>query len=396
MLLDTLGIIIGFITIVLLLSILVTAIVQTVASMLRLRNKALKQGLAQSDVLTALETVTGKSESREQSPATTPTATPTTATPPPKDGAKPDEVKTPHEGAGPARKELFERIVRAVREAQSPNDPSATWLEDKQVIDPLKEAEATKTEIALVQHALNEARRKADDWLLKRTRAWTFGLSLLIAFLFAASVPDILRRLSNDADFRARAEALGEKIVHDTPAEYSTIVLGSAGHRARTAFLSKYPKYTVELGALRFESLAVDDLVANFEFAMDAEPERDALAAEYRALVEKELADEDSRAADAARRAVGDLASIGLEPIRDLSFYYVKDAAGKRHFHGERIVGVLFMAVLMSFGAAFWYRALKELVGLKDALRKRDDTIETKVDAKVVATGTIERKTTSS
>jgi hypothetical protein len=35
------------------------------------------------------------------------------------------------------------------------------------------------------------------------------------------------------------------------------------------------------------------------------------------------------------------------------------------------------MAVLLSFGAPFWYRMLKELVGLKDALRKKDDKVET-------------------
>ena len=386
MLLDTLGIIIGFITIVLLLSILVTAIVQTINSMLRLRSKALREGLAQSDVLGALHAVTGKAATKAQA------ATPA-ATPPKKDDAKPDEAAHSPENAGPARQKLFDRIERTIKEAQLTGKQGATWLDDKQVIEPLKEAEATKTEIALVQHALNEARRKADDWLLQRTRTITFGLSLIVAFVFAASVPDILRRLSTDADFRARAEALGEKIVHDTPAEYSTIVLGPAGLRARTAFLGKYPQYTVQLGALRFESLAVDDLVANFETAMDAEPERDALAAEYRELVEKELADEGSKAADAARRAVGDLASIGLEPIRDFSFYYVKNAAGKYRVHGDRIIGVLFMAVLMSFGAAFWYRALKELVGLKDALRKRDDTTETKVEAKLVAVATTETKT---
>jgi hypothetical protein len=389
MLLDTLGIIIGFITIVLLLSILVTAIVQTITSMFRMRNYTLREGLKQSDVLAALRTATG-TPVLETEPAATPAGEPK------RGGGKPPEVAKLPEEAAQAREQLFKRIERAVVEAQSTEDLRATWLDDKQVIEPLKAAELMKTEIALVQHALDEARRKAEDLLLRWSRSLTFAFSVIVAFAFAASVPDILKRLNSDADFRARAEALGEKIVHDTPSEYSAIVLGPAGLRARTTFLSKYPQYAVQLGALRFESLAVDDLVANFETAMDAEPQRDALAAEYRALVEKELAEEGSKAADAARRAVGDLASIGLEPIRDFSFYVVKDAGGKYHVHGDRIAGVLFMAVLMSFGAAFWYRALKELVGLKDALRKRDDVAESKVEAKIVATTTHESKAAGS
>lgn len=386
MLLDTLGIIIGFITIVLLLSILVTAIVQTIVSTSRLRHRKLRDGLAASNLLDALQTATGFSGPKKESPAAA-------GTPQDKGAAKTAAKTESPEDSATAKQKLFQRIWETIEDAQSTQDPRATWLEDKQVIDPLKTAGVAETGIALVQYALDTARRRAEDKLLQWSRGLTFGLSVLVAFLFAASVPDLLNRLSEDAEFRARAEALGEKIAHQTPTEYSTIVLGSPGLRARTAFLRKYPAYAVQLGGLRFEAASVDDLVANFETAMDAEPQRDALAAEFRTLVDKELEEESDRAADAARRAVTDLAAIGLEPIRNFNFYYTKDATGNYDVNFDRILGVLFMAVLMSFGAAFWYRTLKELVGLKDALRKRGDTPETKDDAKKDAPDAGKKKT---
>ena len=104
---------------------------------------------------------------------------------------------------------------------------------------------------------------------------------------------------------------------------------------------------------------------------MDSEPRRDELAQEFRILVEKELEAESERSLDAAKRSVSDLSSIGFAPLDDLSYYFEKKP-GASAFRWDRLFGVLFMAVLMSFGAPMWYRILRELVGLKDALRKKE------------------------
>jgi hypothetical protein len=110
--------------------------------------------------------------------------------------------------------------------------------------------------------------------------------------------------------------------------------------------------------------------VANFETAMDSEPRRDELAQEFRNLVEKELEAESVRSLEAAKRSSSDLSSIGFGPLDDFSYYFERVSADQTSFRWDRLFGVLFMAVLMSFGAPMWYRILRELVGLKDALRK--------------------------
>ena len=335
MLLDTLGIIIGFVTIVLLLSILVTAIVQTAANLMRRRHKALALGVTETKIVQTIETL------REQV----------------------------DKSDGNALK-LVDLVIGTVSSAKS--DPRVTWLEDKDVITPLVEAKVPDSGVAIARHVLDHTRRVMEDKYLQWSRGLTVAASIIVALWFGASAPELLERLRSDAQFRARAEAMGEQLAKETPDEYKSIIEGAPGLRARTRFLAKYPDYTLQLGALRFEALAVDDLVANFETAMDSETRRDELAQEFRTLVEEELEAESKRSLDAAKRSISDLSSIGIEPLSDLSYYFEKDAADETTFRWDRLFGVLFMAVLMSFGAPMWYRVLRELVGLKDALRKKE------------------------
>jgi len=335
MLLDTLGIIIGFVTIVLLLSILVTAIVQSAANLMRRRHKALALGVTETRIV---ETINGLREQIDK-----------------KDG---NATK------------LIDLVVATVSAAKT--DSRVTWLEDKDVITPLTQAKVPEAGVAVARHVLDHTRRIMEDKYLQWSRGLTVAFSIIVALWFGASAPELLERLSTDTQFRARAEALGEQLAKETPDEYKSIIEGAPGLRARTRFLEAHPKYTVQLGALRFEALAVDDLVANFETAMDSEPDRDALAEEFRKLVEQELVRESDRSLDAAKRSMSDLSGLGIEPLQDLSYYFEKNTADETTFRWDRLIGVLFMAVLMSFGAPMWYRVLRELIGLKDALRKKE------------------------
>lgn len=333
MLLDTLAIIIGFVTIVLLLSILVTALVQTAANLMRRRHKALDMAVSDTGIVTTLGNL------------------------------------RPQVAADPNADTLVDQAIATVKAANL--DPRVTWLEDKDVLVPLEKAGIPASGIAVARHALDHTRRIMEDKYLQWSRGLTVAASVLVAAIFGASTPHLLERLRDDAEFRVRAEAAGEQLVRDTPDQYRSILTGSAGLRARTRFLESHPQFVAELGALRFEVMSVDDLVANFETAMDSEPDRDQLAEEFRGLLEEELAAESARSMEAARRAVSDLEGLGIEPLEDLTFYFERSATGSWVVHWRNIFGVLFTAVLMSFGAPFWYRALRELVGLKDALRKK-------------------------
>lgn len=337
MLMDVLGVMIGFVTIVLLLSILVTAIVQTLSSLTRLRNRTLVFGLELSGLQKVLTDV---------------------VPPPPAQDAK-----------GNPDAKLIEVAHQVVQRPLK--DKRITWIEDKELIEPLKAVGVSDKVITLTQAKLDETRRRMEDKYLQWARGITFVSALLIAGIFQASAPELLRRLQNDEQFRLRAEAMGEDLVRQ-PSVAVQGVLRRPEVVARSAFLERHPEHTAALGELTFEPRSVDDLVSQFETALDAEPDRDALAAEYRELLEQALRDSASASLAAARESTRGLAALDIRPLADPHFYWEPGGKGESGtLKVGRIAGVLFMAVLLSFGAPFWYKILKELVGLKDALRKK-------------------------
>src|SRR5262245_48000235 len=108
MFLDTLGIIIGYVTIVLLLSILVTAMVQTAASLMRRRNKALVLGVTETRIEQTIESLRGQIDAQDANAS-----------------------------------KLIDLVVKAVGSPKT--DRRITWFEDKDVITPLIEAKVPKS-----------------------------------------------------------------------------------------------------------------------------------------------------------------------------------------------------------------------------------------------------------
>lgn len=393
MLMDVLGIIIGFVTIVLLLSILVTALVQTLTSFSGRRHKALELGISESDIAATLATVVDgviiandKGENAigpfvtavENAKALTTSAKLIAAMThaidavpdncsvkdllkyvleTARDDQHVDQVRQLFERAGESlqapkdesksqalvqaveglvrgssderRKQLPELVGKGINRikgvndtriltdlvkktvARAATDKRVTWIEDKEVVEPLQVAGVPATGVEAVRLTLDQARQTMDAKFLQWARALTFIFALVVAVTFQASVPDILTKLQGDAALRAEAEKLARGL--------------TAGDESQ-------------------KPANVDATVA-------------------------------------------DLAKLGIEPITNTSFYWTT-VNGKTTVHGDHILGVLFMAVLLSFGAPFWYRMLKELIGFKDALRKKEDqgetvkTVETTIKAK--------------
>jgi len=376
-----LGILIGFVAIILLLSILVTASIQTISSFARLRHRSLVRGIneAQLEGLSKYverrleaQLITQREADRKASAAgeagegaasaskgqaaaiATANAAAEVSVPSRR------ERKCPSVLSGAVIAEIGESINREIEDAR--NDKRVTWLDARAMLRPVRAAGAHAFTLTRAEQQLARALKIMEDKYLQWTRVITFMLAFLIAGLFQVSTPELLERLQKDHEFRLRAEAAGEQLAREVPAEFEIILVGP-GVRARQEFLKRHPHYKAQLGEMTFEPRSVNDLVADFETALDAEENRDALAAEYRELIEEELASPEALR-EAARKGVSGLAGLGIEPVIDWTFFTKLAKPGY-------LVGVLVTAVLLSFGAPFWYRILKELVGLKDALRKK-------------------------
>lgn len=341
MLLDMLGILIGFVIVILLLSILVTSAVQMFTSLVRLRHRSLVKGLNRGQLLEVADRIALK-------------------------------LRGDLEAANSATAQsLVAESVSSMKQiiSTAKADKRVTWIDVKELVEPLRAAGAHPATIAVVEQQFGRAKQFMEDIFLHWVRIITAIIAFAIAFTFQVSTPHLLERLQEDEEFRIRAEAAGERIAASPGAEFE-FILTDAGIAARQAFLEAHPQYTEQLGELTFHSTSVNDLVADFETAMDAVEERDILAAEYRRLIEEGIGDFES-AKRAAMKSISELDALDIRFMADKALYR------NRHY----LVGFLITAVLLSFGAPFWFNVLKELVGLKDALRKKNEKEEEQAEA---------------
>jgi len=267
--LETLGILIGFVMIVLLLSVYVTAAAQFTQSALRLRGRNLQRGLAQFFEETKNLDRSGAMVVARDECAGSPIV--------PRDASK--------KSAKPSR--LF--------------GPQRSWLEREELAALLAKHAADlvpRADEIFTRFERTTSRRFS--WLMKLV---SFAWALLIAFAFQASTPDLFARLS---------AASGDS--ESSVAAARDILAGIGEENGKPA---------------------PDDAAA--------------------------LATARASMADARSRL--DRFDVRFWP-NEWAFYYSRND-GVRY---GKFLGVLMTAVLLTFGAPFWFQMLQNLVGLRDLL----------------------------
>jgi hypothetical protein len=201
------------------------------------------------------------------------------------------------------------------------------------------EEERTKREAENARHAakLEQIKSRLSQRLFEqmeilssvRFRKWayvlSFGLGLALAAVFQISALDLWKRLVTDADWRREVIAAGEEIAVDDELGGSIERLGNSRRRNSPS-----------------------------------EPSEDAEAASTDAEVasdtDTEVASDDERA-DLAEAAKDRLAGLDFVPFQEGRDFY-KDP---NHWFG-----LLLTAFLVAFGAPFWFDTLKKLVSVRD------------------------------
>lgn len=343
MLLETLSIFIGFVGIILVLSLFVTALVQFIQNVLRLRAKNLRVGL--QSLIEKLEAAgvirTDQNASSKQI----------------RDKLIDKLPFVPKSGAG-----FFTRLL----------SPTPTWISKDELIEYIKTAGGQLTDSQT--GTLSVLFQRMEDYLSKRfileVRIITIVCAVIVAAYFQVSTPALLKRLSNDADYRARAERASEGIYR----EGETLLAASTNYQnvsdlALEQLTAQYPEYAALLEPVSGTGTSRGEIVAELEFALSrlAPSQRDKLIKEYDNLLEASargaVADARSRMAGLTER----LAAFDIAPWQ-YGWSYLKSPAN--------IVGILATAALLAFGAPFWFERLRELIQLRDALKPKQ-TIKT-------------------
>ena len=359
--LETLDTLIAFITVVLVLSLLVTGIVQVVQYTLRFRGRNLERGLR------------GLLASLLQS-----------------DAAKPPdagEVKTARELAhrivhdrelvqacqGRLGCALSRFLARRAGWLYDLTKGRTTWIEKEELRAALERAVRTTGLSGQKSALITGLDAHFDRWerlLAKRFQhrmRWvSLVASLGVVFIFQVDGFALLRDLSTNAELRNRlVETSSEMLEREAIVRELVDQDGVAGE-ALERWTAEHPD--VDLPEPTSGAATTrDSVVAQLESALADRPdeERNRMIQDYRDRFDDVIYERQQRARELTEDVLGLSARMGLEPWAQGPGFYAP-------FQLARYLGVLVMVVLVSFGAPFWFNQLRNLVALRDLLKPRE------------------------
>ena len=339
---DILGIFIGFICIILLLSIVVTSMVQTIQASLRLRGRNLQKGIQ-----TLIETLYGK------------------------EGHDPKELalKALHAksicffGRIDDRPEIrFKRFWGPPVSYMDPEDlPKAlrmAGLEDAQLRDRAKQ----------ITESFNKMWNQLENRFMMRIRLVTVVCAIIVAGYFQVSAPALLKKLSMDEPWRDQVERVAAGV--KKPAVLPTY--DEASEKALAMLQGEYPAVEEKIEEASGVGADKAALIAELETLLSGMGERkDKIIERYKELLDGLYTEQREAAVKAARDAGGMLARVDIAGWHEKWAFYFKNGTVRwGNVKWGNFIGVLMTAVLLTFGAPFWFERLKEALKLKDILSK--------------------------
>jgi hypothetical protein len=238
---------------------------------------------------------------------------------------------------------------------------------------------ATATDAAFVnlEKWFNSAQDRARQWFALHTRLVTVAAAFIAAFVLQLDTIALIKRLSTDADLRAKLVAVSgpiqqqaDKILDET----QRAVIGQAMHQAAIAELAKTYALPNGLGD-HADFSSMDEAKAWLAKQLESNPKRGQIVNAYERLIT-------NAKLDAYLAAMQKLVSTsGLELLPDpypmrLSpgwtegrwFPHLFITNGEWSWPKRRLLGILVSAALLSLGAPFWYNTLKSLTNLRPTL----------------------------
>ncbi|MDT8301053.1 MAG: hypothetical protein RQ760_06170 [Sedimentisphaerales bacterium] len=248
--------------------------------------------------------------------------------------------------------------------------PKASWI--------LKE----ELEILLWEQSLN--RSELTEEVIEKTKSWfsrmekglsqrfniimrciTLGCALLVAVVFQVSAPDVLKRLSTDPEFRAKAETAAVQFADKFETDYSELI---KYENTSAKALEELQKKHSDLQETIEEASGIGDTKADILKELSAiladDPRQKELVLEYESILDKFHREGYEKASEMIEESVGALALFDITPWPE---------GWKFYWNIQNILGVLMTAILIGLGAPFWFSTLKKLVALRDLLAPEEN-----------------------
>lgn len=351
MLSDVLGVLIAFVSIILLLSIVVTGLAQATQAAFRVRGRNLLTSVTR--LLVAIDKVPANFSRTEKRKAAARVL-------------NSGNIATVDKVANPDG--LLRRVVLG---------PRTSWVEARELaaaihaLSPSTEAEkGTHTDMpppAPPEDPLVKEIKRAEPAWCKRfqyfMRLITIGWSLIIAIGFQVSAPSLFASLSQDP--ARTALILGEqeevtRIAREALAEDEYDLISDD---ALEALARQYPDFADDIAQAGNAAPTKAELLQQLVDVMPDVPERPEVVQAYSKLIDDLVKGEDTTPRDTTGAAVDKLAAFGISWWQHGAAFY-RDANGSLNV--SLVIGVLITAILLTFGAPFWFEQLRTLAALRD------------------------------
>jgi hypothetical protein len=362
MLSNLIGVVLAFVTVMLLLSLIVMALVQLTQALLRLRGRNLIVGieaLLQAEGLAPVASQPKQSRLRHREPARH-AATVLNAT----TAAKLRPVRSPNSLVdvvrGPATstvdpKDLARAIIRNSQLAAAPPPPAAHQSVVGAAEPPPSPVE---NDLADKFRALEPA---MSDRFARSMQILTAAWGLFVAVLFQVNSPALFKTLSTSEVKREAVIALVPSALKQAESSVPTMAENDFVDRALGELAQAYPQHKELFDQVSGSTDSREAMLQELRDVMAGVPNVDAVVARYAQIIDSNTTHDIRSATQAAMTAIDSLDSVDIRPWGQGGAFYM-DATN--------IVGVLITAILLSFGAPFWFQQLKNVAGLRDALAK--------------------------
>jgi len=376
--LDTLETLIAFVTVVLVLSLLVTGLVQLAQYTFRFRGRTLEQGLA-GMLASLLGEGDGEREAGEGAETTARMIAHRVVHDPllvqPSNG--PLSRRLTGVLGSLARRRWVGGLARWLKDWI---DGRTTWIEKEELKgalhragagpagggDPAKVGAAPPDLSSRVDTCFDRWERLLTKRFQHRMRWISVAGAFLVVFLFQVDGFALLRDLSADAELRARISALTGEVLEQEAGVRQMLDLRAAAEEALERLEARHRD--VEEALEQASGVGSDraSILAELEAVLADRPaeQRDEILAEYEDLLDGVIAERRRRARGLTEDALGLTSRMGLRMWSgDWGFYYPPVFG--------RYLGVLMTVLLVSFGAPFWFNQLRNLVALRDLLEPK-------------------------
>jgi len=212
---------------------------------------------------------------------------------------------------------------------------------------------------------------RIEDEMVARFQTWMNGLSILVALavvvMFQLNTFELLKKLSLSEDYKnsliAYAAKAPPKLID------SKEIFLKLNDKVNSSYIAKYRKEQPsleQLSVLGNENL--DDAMTEFSAALDDYPEfLQAHYDEYKELLKREIKIELKKTHTDIYSSMNELAEFDFEPLPNGWEYFQYE--NKNWF--KNWVGLIISTILISLGAPFWFSTVRNLIGLRDSLSSR-------------------------